>query len=65
MKIFQPLMELNKSSLFDKNYILNSVLNAQSLSEEEANAEYLMDTPYGKETDTLLADGGISKKTVK
>jgi hypothetical protein len=65
MKVFQPLMELNKSSLFDKNYILNSILNAQSLSEEDANAEYLMLTPYGRETDALLADGGIAKKTVK
>lgn len=58
-------MELVKSSLFDKNYILNSILNASGLSDQEAWAEYLMVPPYSNETDKLLADGGISKKTVK
>jgi hypothetical protein len=65
MKLFPTAMELVKSSLFDKNFILNSILNASSLTEHEAWAEYLMVTPYSNETNKLLADGGISKKTVK
>ena len=58
-------MELVKSSLFDKNYMLNAILNAQGFSSQDAWAEYLMVPPYLTETDRLLADGGISKKTVK
>lgn len=65
MKMFPTSMELVKSSLFDKNYILNSILNASGLTDQEAWAEYLMVPPYSHETDKLLADGGISKKTVK
>jgi len=33
MKLFPTTMELVKSSLFDKNYILNSILNASGLSD--------------------------------
>jgi hypothetical protein len=44
---------------------LNAILNASGLSDEEAWAEYLMNSAYSLETDRLLADGGISKKTVK
>jgi hypothetical protein len=65
MKMFPSAMELVKSSLFDKNFLLNAILNASGLSDQEAWAEYLMVQPYSLETDKLLADGGISKKTVK
>lgn len=65
MKMFPTTTELIKSSLFDKNYILNALLNASGLSSNDAWAEYLMVPPYVYETDKLLADGGISKKTVK
>ena len=65
MKMFPQTTELVKSSLFDKNYILNAILNAQGLSTQDSWAVYLMVPPYVQETDKLLADGGISKKTVK
>jgi hypothetical protein len=64
-KMFPSALELPRSSLFDKNYMLNGILNAQGLSEQEAWAEYLMQTTYESETAKLLVDGGISNKTVK
>jgi hypothetical protein len=63
--MFPFVVDNIKSSLFDKNYVLSSLLNASCVNDQEAWAEYLMVSPYSRETDKLLADGGISKKTVK
>ncbi len=63
--MYPAALDLSQSSLFDKNFILNGILNAQGHSGPEAWAEYLMQTSYQAETAKLLMDGGISNKTVK
>lgn len=51
MKMFPKTSDLSKASLFDKNYLLNCILNAIQFSEQDALQEFLMVPPYIAETD--------------
>ena len=65
LKLYPRSQDYEKATIFDKNFLLFSILNARNYNSEQAHSEIEMQNNYCLEADKLLQNGGVAHKTVK